>query len=747
VITHSAFGRLPMRPDVEADWLREEIARFKQAAMDQAAAVEQATQPAGRRQPRRSRTAKQVAKLALRLEARLEELLDRPVDDGLTFEALGVDWIAVDESQAFKNRGVAARAEGFSMASSQRATGLAMRVWWLQRRNPTGRWGALFSGTPVSNSMLELYVLQLLLQEQRLRELGLDAPDAWAGMFVRFETRVEVKPDGSGFRSHWRPRKFINLPELGLLLAEVADFRSRRRLNLPGPRVERHTVVALPSEPQVGFIDDLVRRSDRIHAGGVDRHDDNMLLVTSDGRRVALDPALVGLDGPAGKVDAAVARVAGIWRRTADWTYPDARGQTSPVPGGLQIVFCDQGTPHPRDAQVYGKLRAGLVAAGMPADKIRFVHDATTDAARAQLFADCRAGRVAVLVGSTEKLGTGVNVQRRCVAIHHLDPPWKPTEIDQRNGRGDRPGNHNPTLEVVFYVTERSFDAYMFETLQRKAEFIAQLLDGDWTVREAEDIGDVRSLTYAQVKALATGNPLVLELAEVDTELVRLRTLEVGHIRDRRRAKAAFDAFTETATAAERRARSYEAIAAAAQDAPVFVTADGRELTDRAAIGRVLAEAAQAALARPAEGPTGNHRDHPGRWRGLTVEVEATQRWRQTEVTLRVRAGQRYRAGWTLSASAAVPDAWLEDDQQWRLAKRLAHLVAEAPATAARKRAAAEEARVRAAEFQPELERPFAYAEALAAAERRRDELEATIRAETEDAEPAGAETATVPAA
>jgi N12 class adenine-specific DNA methylase len=740
VITHSAFTRLPMRPEVEADWLREEIARFQQAAMDQAATVAQATpHTAGQRQrPTRSRTAKQVAKMVLRMEARLAELLDRPVDDGVTFEALGVDWIAVDESQAFKNRGVAARAEGFSMASSKRATDLAMRTWWLRRRNPTGRWGALFSGTPVSNSMLELYVLQLLLQEQRLRDLGLDAPDAWAGMFVRFETRVEVAPDGSGFRSHYRPWKFINLPELGLLLAEVADFRSRRRLNLPGPQLQRDTVVAMPSKTQLDYISRLVERADAIHAGGVDPHDDNMLNVTSDGRRIALCPSLVGLPGTSEKVAALVAKIAGTWRRTADRSYPDARGEISPVRGALQIVFCDQGTPHPRDPQVYGKLRAGLTTAGVPADKIRFVHDAKTDAARAQLFADCRAGRVAVLVGSTEKLGTGVNIQRRCIAIHHADPPWKSTEIQQRTGRGDRPGNHNDTLEVVFYVTQQSFDAYMFETLQRKAAFIAQLLDGDWTEREAEDIGDA-TLTYAQIKALATGNPLMLELAEVDAELVRLRTLEVGHIRDQRRARSAFDAHTATAEAAERRARSYEAIAAAAEGTtPVFVTNDGRQLTDRPAIGHVLAEAAQAALERDADPQTQRrgtrrHRERPGRWCGLDVEVEATRVWRQTEVTVRVRVAR------LLSASVQTPEDWLEADQQWRLARRLATLVQEAAATAARKRAIATDALARAAEFEPELQRPFTYAEELAATERRHDELEATIRAQADGVEEAEA--------
>jgi N12 class adenine-specific DNA methylase len=710
VITHSAFTALAVHPETEADWLAGQIELYRRSAM---ALTQDGERP--------SRTVKQIAKQADRMEARQRELLDRRTDDGVTFEQLGVDYLLIDEAHYFKRLGFPTRMEGFNVEASKRATDLALKLWWLRGRNPGGRCGALFTGTPVSNSLAELYVLLTYLMPDRLAELGIDSFDGFGGMFIEFVTQIEVAPDGGSFRMHRRPARFANLPELRMLLGEVADIRTRETLDLATPDPEVDTVV-VPAAPELrAFVATLVERADRIRGGGVDRHEDNMLAVCNDGRRAALDLELVGIHTTdPGKVGAVVDRIAATWQQTADNLYPSKDGDPSPMPGALQVVFCDLGTPNRKaGTHVYGKIRRGLIAAGIPADRIRWVHSAKTDAAKAALFADCRAGRVTVLLGSTDKLGVGTNIQDRCVAVHHVDAPWRPADVEQREGRALRPGNQNRRVQVIRYVTEGSFDAYMWQALERKARFIAQILTGNLTAREVEDV-DTAALSYAEVKALATGQPLLLEAAAVAAEVARLRNLATGHTRAQRRIREDHDKLLCEADTLDEHARALDAIAEhAAQHEPVLTTWSTDPLSDRATIGKALADAAASTLRR------GNpHR--PGQWSGLSLGIEATRGWKDAALQVTVTAD------WRHSASFAMPKSWLQKGQQWRIVAELEHLIETAPARAAELRAVASANRASATETKPLLGRPFEHADQLAAALARQKEIDAAIRAEAD---------------
>jgi len=704
VITHSAFTSLPVHPSTEADWLAVQIGRFRQVAM---AATPDGEQP--------SRTIKQIAKQADRLEARQRELLRHPVDDGVTFEQLGVDFLLVDEAHYFKNLHFPCRMEGFSVPASKRAADLAMKLWWLRQRNPGGRCGALFTGTPISNSLAELFTVMTYLMPERLAGLGIDSFDAWAGLFVEFTTQVEVAPDGGSFRLHRRPSRFTNLPELRRLLGEVADIRTRDVLGLPGPTPQPDTVVVDACPELQDVVAGLVERADRIRSGGLDRHDDNMLAVCTDGRKAALDLELVGVACKhPGKVGAVVDRVARIWRQTGE--------ELADGGWGLQIVFCDLGTPAADGHdQVYGKLRDGLVAAGLPAAAVRFVHEATTDQAKAELFAGCRAGRVAVLLGSTDKLGVGTNIQDRCVAVHHVDAPWRPADVEQREGRALRPGNRFDRVQVVRYVTEGSFDAYMWQALERKARFVSQILTGEQVAREVADISDT-TLSYAEVKALATGNPLLLEHAEASGELRRLRSLATGHTRTQRRLRQEARELAERADADERHAHDLDAVAAhAGAHDPLFVADGHTALAEPADIATALAAAATVAL----EGGSGS-RQHAGRWRGLHVTVGAAGAFTGTTLEVTVRTGSGH------STRFEARPSWTRPGQQWRLFAALDSAVAGAAERAAALRGQAADRRARAAEAEQLLDRPFEHAGALAAAHARLERIDAAIHDQAE---------------
>jgi hypothetical protein len=400
-----------------------------------------------------------------------------------------------------------------------------LKARYLQERGD-GRGVVFATGTPISNSLAEMYTMQRYLAPEMLEERGVNHFDPWAANFAEAVTSLELAPDGSGYRMHTRFAKFINLPELLTMFRTVADVQTADMLNLPRPELEngRPSVVAAPASPELkSFIRTLTERAEKLKKERVDPSVDNMLKITGEGRKAALDMRLVrpGIEPPEDtKIDRAVTRILKIWN--------DGRNDRS-----TQLVFSDLSTPDPERFNVYAEIRSKLVSAGIPPREIAFIHDAETDTAKKVLFDGVNAGRVRILLGSTEKMGAGTNVQRRLVALHHLDAPWRPRDIEQREGRILRQGNTNTEVQIYRYVTEGSFDAYMWQTLETKARFIHQVMRGETSVRSAEDL-DSGALTYAEIKAIASGNPAVVEKIKIDTEIRKLDQLRAVHANQQR---------------------------------------------------------------------------------------------------------------------------------------------------------------------------------------------------------------------
>jgi hypothetical protein len=414
-----------------------------------------------------------------------------------------------------------------------------MKLSYLRERHPA-RWGTRATATPIANSMAEMYTETRYQRPDLLEAAGIEDFDQWAATFGEVVSGIEVAPDGSGFRMKARFAKFTNVPELLRAFHVFGDVKTAEDLQLPAPALAprpddgqqtAETVVVAPSPELGAFMAQLAKRADMIRGGLARRGEDNMLSIATAGRLAALDLRLVGrsTDQP-GKIDVAADRIAAIWAEHHRAVYPAPDGTPHPVPGALQIVFADLGTPNAGEWSVYEELRTQLVARGLPRTGVRFVHEATNDREKGELFAACRSGQVAVLIGSTERMGVGTNVQDRAIALHHLDCPWRPADIRQREGRILRQGNRNPEVRILRYVTEASFDGFVWGTVERKAQFIGQVMRGRLDVREIEDIGDV-TLSYQEVKALATGNPLLLDQAKAEGELARLERLERAHAR------------------------------------------------------------------------------------------------------------------------------------------------------------------------------------------------------------------------
>ena len=526
VITHSSFGRVAVSHDVERSFVEAELERFTDAA--------HAANQAGER-----RTVKAIERAKARWNTRLSELLAAPTDSGnVTFEQLGVDYLFVDEAHAFKGLPFVTSLP-LGASQSQRAADLLMKIDWLRSRY--GDKVATFAtGTPVANSLAEMWVLQRFLTPDALRTNEMDAFDSWAGTFARAVTRLELAPEGGRFRLHTRIAAFDNVPELLTMyrtFADVLDDTALASLRVPALVDGAAETVVVPGTSHLAeLIESLGERADAIRGGRVDPHDDNMLKVCNDGRLGSLDLRLVNADQPdgTGKLDAAAARIIEIWNTYRDREYSDAAGEPSPRRGGLQAVFCDKGTPSRGRWNVYDELRDRLTAAGMDHERVAFVHDANTDQAKARLFAACRSGDLDVIIGSTDKMGVGTNIQARLVALHHLDAPWRPADIEQREGRILRHGNQNLAVHIVRYVTEASFDPYMWQTLERKARFITQVASAappHEAARSVEDLDAEVVLSYAEIKAVATGNPLIREHAEVAAEVARLTRLADTHAR------------------------------------------------------------------------------------------------------------------------------------------------------------------------------------------------------------------------
>lgn len=631
VFTQSGFARVPVGPDLTAEYLGEQLASMR-AALNV------------------SKDGKGLS--VKRLEARiaqLEETYKRLLsetnkDDGVRFEECGIDFVFVDEAHAYKNKRVLTSIEGAANDGSQRSQDLDAKLWVLRRTNGV-RTRVFATATPVANSIAELWVMQSYLQPDLLERLNLDAFDGWASNFGRTTTALELAPDGASYRMKTRFARFQNVPELLRLWREVADVRTAEDLDLPVPTIVggKPEIVTVPASPQLeAFVADLARRAEDVRQRKVLPDEDNMLKITGDGRRAALDPRLVGLpaDPEGGKIAATARDIAALHHATSGRTYLDTNGRPAERPGALQLVFCDVSTPASEGWNAYDELRTQLVRRGVPDHAIRYMQDAKTDDAKARLFAACRDGSVAVLIGSTETMGVGTNVQTRAVGSHDLDAPWRPADIRQRAGRSERQGNQNPEVHMRRYVTTGSFDTYMWQTLERKAAFISQVTRGDLPDRDVDDIGD-QALSYAEIKALASGDPRIMEKAGVDADVARLTRLERSHDDDQRRLRRSHDANRQLADRYTREADQLERLLPHITDTHgdrFTMTVDGTTHNKRVDAGIHLKQNLTERLAATPVGVRGDP-DPIGRLAGLHITAQVTTII-EDEVRLAVPAAQ-----------------------------------------------------------------------------------------------------------
>ena len=539
IMGHSQFEKIPISRERQERLLQEQIDEITEG-------IAEVKYSGGERF-----TVKQLERTKKSLEARLEKLqAESRKDDVVTFEQLGVDRLFVDEAHNYKNlflytkmRNVA----GLSTSDAQKSSDMFAKCRYMDEL--TGNRGVIFAtGTPVSNSMTELYTMQRYLQYDRLQELNMTHFDCWASRFGETVTALELAPEGTGYRARTRFSKFFNLPELMNLFKEVADIKTAGQLNLPTPEVEYHNIVAQPTEHQKEMVQVLSERASRVHSGSVDPSEDNMLKITGDGRKLGLDQRIINQllpDEPGTKVNQCVGNIMQIWRE----------GEADKL---TQLVFCDISTPQAQSASskkaakaldnptlhaleqavpldepepaftIYEDIRQKLIAQGMPAEQIAFIHEAKTEVQKKELFSKVRTGQVRVLLGSTSKMGAGTNVQDRLVALHDLDCPWRPGDLAQRKGRIERQGNQNPLVHVYRYVTEGTFDAYLWQTVENKQKFISQIMTSKSPVRSCDDV-DETALSFAEIKALCAGDPRIKERMDLDVEVARLKLMKADH--------------------------------------------------------------------------------------------------------------------------------------------------------------------------------------------------------------------------
>jgi len=579
IVTHSGFERIPLSLETQQEFFREQLRELELAILEQ-------------RQQDNSRIVKELERSKKKLETRLKELASGGrKDDMLTFEELGVDRLFVDEAHYFKNLFYVSkmtRIAGLPATASQRAFDMLLKARHIQRVNGGG--GVTFAtGTPIANSVAEMFTMQRYLQMPALKAQHVDHFDSWAATFGEPVTAMELSPDGSGYRLNTRFARFINVPELMQQFRQVADIQTQVMLKLPVPaiRTGRPIVTSAPCSPELkAIVQSLVERAEALRTGKVDPRKDNMLLVTTDGRKAALDLRLHDPhlpDHPDSKVNKAVNEMERIWRDTSDKRC-------------AQLVFCDLSTPTSgKGFSVYEDMRDKLVARGIPSEEVAFMQDYEGDAAKVELFRDVRAGKVRVLFGSTLKMGAGTNVQERLIALHHLDAPWRPADVEQREGRILRQGNTNPEIQIHRYVTEESFDAYMWQTLETKAKFIAQVMTGESGLRRIEDV-DGAALTYAEVKAIASGNPMVIEKAGIDTEVARLTRLRSQHAETQYKLRYQFRHLTDEIPRFEKRLADVQKDMSTRLDTSgdkFVIEIEGQEIRDRGIAGELLLRRAE----------------------------------------------------------------------------------------------------------------------------------------------------------
>ena len=510
VIGHTQFEKIPLSEE------RQKATLFQQ--MDDIIEGIQQAKDAGAE----NFTIKQMEGTRKKLEAKLTKLTTgKAKDHAVTFEELGVDRLFVDESQNFKNLYVYTKmtsVAGVSTTDAQKSSDMLAKCQYMDEL--TGGKGITFAtGTPISNSMTELYTLMRYLQADMLREMGLTHFDSWAAQFGETVNAIELAPEGTGYRAKTRFARFFNLPELMAAWKECADIQTADMLNLPTPKPLYENVIVKPSQIQKDMVSELAKRAEAIRNHTINSELDNMLCVTNDGRKLALDQRLINPllpDDPGSKVNACVENTFQLWRDTA----ADKR---------TQVIFCDQSTPKSDGSfNVYDDIKSKLISRGVPEKEIAFIHDASTDAQKSMLFSRVRSGQVRIVLASTSKMGAGTNIQDKLLALHHLDVPWRPSDVEQQEGRILRQGNTNPEVHISRYITEQTFDAYMWQTLENKQKFISQLMTSKSPARSCEDM-DQAALNYAEIKALASGNPLIMEKTELDTEVAKLKMMKASY--------------------------------------------------------------------------------------------------------------------------------------------------------------------------------------------------------------------------
>ena len=615
IIGHSQFEKIPMSVERQQAILERQIEEILEG-------IEQAKAQKAERY-----TVKQMERTRKSLETRLAKLNDQSrKDDTVTFEQLGIDRLFIDESHYFKNLFLATKMRnvgGIAQTEAQKSSDLFMKTQYLDEL--TGGRGTIFAtGTPISNSMVELYTIQRYLQYRMLQEMGLVHFDDWAGNFGETVTAIELSPEGTGYRARTRFAKFYNLPELMATFKGVADIQTADMLKLPVPKANFHTEVIKPSEIQKEMIKGLAERAEKIRAGGVDPHVDNMLRITNDGRKLALDMRLIqplAPDDPNGKVAVCARNVYRIWEQTKEKR-------------SAQLVFCDLSTPTTDGSfSVYDDLKKKLMDAGIPEEEIAFIHTADSEAKKKELFSKVRAGQVRVLLGSTAKMGAGTNVQDKLIALHDLDCPWRPSDLQQRLGRIVRQGNENEEVEIYRYVTEGTFDAYLYQLVENKQKFIAQIMTSKSPVRVADDV-DETALSYSEIKALATGNPLIIEKCNLDMEVARLNMLKASHLNQvYALEEMVYRKYPEEITRLTERIAGYEqdvALAAAhpkAQEGFCGMEVDGKHYAEKEDAGKAIIDVCTRM--------TGSDAVLLGQYRGFSMVLAYDGRSNEYRITLK----------------------------------------------------------------------------------------------------------------
>ncbi|WP_206442845.1 hypothetical protein [Candidatus Protofrankia californiensis] len=590
IIKQSSFGMLRVSSKIEKEFLEKERDSYR--ALLQELAMD--------REKNRF-TVKELEKSVLKFTTRLKALAERRQDPGLvTFDMFGVDYLFVDEAHMYKGLRVVTKLP-ISAPASERAFDLCMKLDWLRQAHGP-RVATFATGTPIANSLSELWVMLRYLAPELLAEMKIEHFDAWAATFARAVTGLELAPEGGSFRVKTRYAAFDNVPELLSLYRTVADLKTAEDIRLPTPAIHsgKPVTVTVPGSDELhNFISELGERAEEVRTGKIDPKHDNMLKISSDGRLASLDLRLVGRppDPAGGKIGVCAQRVADLWHEHAADLFTDADGRPHATPGACQVIFCDQGTPTKQEGRftIYNALRDLLVDLGIPRERIAFVHDYDTDAAKARLFTACRDGQINVIIGSTGKMGVGTNIQRRLIALHHLDVPWRPADIEQREGRILRQGNQCPEVHIIRYVTEGSFDAFMWQAIERKARFITQIMAGKTDARTIDDLNTDQVLNYAEIKALATGSPLVVQAAALDMEITRLRRLATAHAYEQEDLAASITSEETFLTATRDQADRIRQLIAARRDTrgkAFTAMIDGKWFDDRTAAGTHLIDRA-----------------------------------------------------------------------------------------------------------------------------------------------------------